>query len=503
MTGTTHIGGHFTLQGLYRDGDRIMVSVIWLCMLLSLALAGWYGTWQEALIIGLPAAIVPSVLVYSMPGTRLTRIVNGCAFMIFSALFIHQGHGMIELHFGIFALLAFLLYYRDWLPIVAAAGVIAVHHLSFNFFQAWGYGVYVFENRTGVDLVLIHAAYVVFEVAVLVYMALKLHKEGLQSQEVGKIAAQLAVRDGDIDLRVRSEVQTGVAAGINAFMQNVHDAIAKTRTVSEKLAEVAGSVNQVIHDSNQGAQRQRAETDQVATAMNQMTSTVQEVTRNAEEAANYAVDADDVAAEGSAVVDKTVAAINAMAERVERVSGVISRVEEDSNNIGSVLDVIKEIAEQTNLLALNAAIEAARAGEQGRGFAVVADEVRTLAGRTQQSTEEIQRMIEALQSGSKEAVTAMEEGRNQAQDGVTQASQAGEALANIVQSVSRIREMNTQIATAAEQQSSVAEEINRNIVNIHEISGATAGSMSTASSSSDELARLSRELEQLVKHFRV
>jgi len=500
---TRQVEKPFTMQDLYENGDRVMVGVIWIAMLLSLGLAGWYGTWTEALVIGLPAALVPTVLAKMMPGARLTRIVNGVSFMVFAALFIHQAHGMIEIHFTIFVLLAFLLYYRDWLPVVTAAVVIAVHHLAFNFFQEWGYGVFIFENRTGIDIVLIHAAYVVFEVAVLIYMAVQLNKEGLQSQAVGKIAAQLVIVDGDIDLRLRSDVNSGVAAGINAFMQNIHDAIAKTRQVSESLAGAVGTVNQVIRSSNEGAQRQCLETDQVATAMNEMASTVQEVARNAEDAANCAIDADTAAKDGRKVVDNAVNAINTLAESVERVSEVVSKVEQDSNAIGSVLDVIKGIAEQTNLLALNAAIEAARAGEQGRGFAVVADEVRTLASRTQQSTEEIQRMIEQLQSGSKNAVQAMTEGRVQAQEGVGHAAQAGEALASIVESITRIRDMNTQIATAAEEQGAVADEINRTIVNIHEISEATAGGMNSVSSSSDELARFAEEMEGLVRHFKV
>lgn len=198
----------------------------------------------------------------------------------------------------------------------------------------------------------------------------------------------------------------------------------------------------------------------------------------------------------------TLKTIEALAQEVENSAQVISRLSEDSTQIGSVLDVIRGIAEQTNLLALNAAIEAARAGDQGRGFAVVADEVRTLASRTQASTLEIQSMIERLQTDASNAVKAMQQGQVQAQQGLSQAAQAENALQTISQSVTRINDMNIQIATAAEEQSSVAEEINRNIVNISQSADATAEGAKQTASAGDELAKLAARLQNLVGQFK-
>jgi methyl-accepting chemotaxis protein len=183
---------------------------------------------------------------------------------------------------------------------------------------------------------------------------------------------------------------------------------------------------------------------------------VQEVARNATEAAKAASHSDEEAQNGQAVVDRTINAIDALASEVDRAANVIHRLEQDSDKIGTVLDVIKGIAEQTNLLALNAAIEAARAGEQGRGFAVVADEVRTLASRTQQSTAEIQQMIERLQAGAQEAVSVMEDSRSRASDSVSSAQSAGQSLESITRSVASITDMNTQIASAADEQSALS-----------------------------------------------
>ncbi len=272
---------------------------------------------------------------------------------------------------------------------------------------------------------------------------------------------------------------------------------------SGQLAAAAEELSAVTESSNNGVMRQQGEIEQVATAMNEMSATVTEVSKNAANAATAATDADDRAKVGCEVVNTTVETINNLASEVERTSQVIENLKGDSISIGAVLDVIRDIAEQTNLLALNAAIEAARAGEQGRGFAVVADEVRTLASRTQQSTREINDMIERLQNGANQAVSVMEMGRAKAEESVEQAAKAGEALQAITGVVDNIKGMNMQIASAAEQQSATAEEINRNIVNISEVSQETAGGSQQTASASDELARLASDLQGQVSKFKI
>ena len=272
---------------------------------------------------------------------------------------------------------------------------------------------------------------------------------------------------------------------------------------SVQLAAAAEELSAVTEASNSGVMRQQGEIEQVATAMNEMSATVTEVSKNAANAATAAQDADDQAKNGCEVVNTTVETINSLASEVENTSQVIENLKGDSISIGAVLDVIRDIAEQTNLLALNAAIEAARAGEQGRGFAVVADEVRTLASRTQQSTREINDMIERLQNGANQAVNVMEMGRSKAEESVEQAAKAGEALRAITGVVDNIKSMNMQIASAAEEQSATAEEINRNIVNISEVAQETAGGSQQTASASDELARLASDLQGQVSKFKV
>ncbi|MFB2727136.1 methyl-accepting chemotaxis protein [Shewanella mangrovisoli] len=282
------------------------------------------------------------------------------------------------------------------------------------------------------------------------------------------------------------------------------------RGILHSIAEAANTVNSSATElssftqaTNKRMQQQQAETEQTATAMNEMTATVAEVAQSAAAAADSAKDADSYAANGNHIVMQSITSMSQLSEQIQKTAQVIGFLSNESQNIGRVLDVIKSIAEQTNLLALNAAIEAARAGEQGRGFAVVADEVRTLAQRTQKSTQEIEAMIATLQQGVKEAVNAMEVGINQVDDANDKANQAGQALKEIVASVDNITELNTHIATAAEEQSSVAESINRSIIAISDIAEHSTNSALELSESVLNLTKLANSMRNQVSAFRL
>ena len=270
-----------------------------------------------------------------------------------------------------------------------------------------------------------------------------------------------------------------------------------------QIARAAEQLSAVTEQTSAGVNSQKIETDQVATAMNEMAATVLEVARNAEEASEAAVAADQQAREGDKVVGQAIAQIERLATEVGNSTEAMGHLKRESDKIGSVLDVIKSVAQQTNLLALNAAIEAARAGEAGRGFAVVADEVRSLALRTQKSTEEIEELIVGLQSGTQQVATIMDNSRGLTDSSVELTRSAGSALANITRTVSTIQAMNAQIATAAEQQSAVAEEVNRSVLNVRDISEQTAAASEETASSSTELARLGIHLQTLVGRFQV
>ncbi len=340
---------------------------------------------------------------------------------------------------------------------------------------------------------------------VMILLATYLGRHAAQRAE--RVVERLnAIADGDF---TRTTAITGrdefawMSWKCDTVQKNLSRIMRDVRANSEQLATAAEKLSQITEQSRKGVMNQSQKTEQVATAMSEMSSTVHEVARNASNAAKAANDANEQARGGTSVVKNTIQSIEQLAIEVERAAETINKLKEDSVNIGTVLDVIRGIAEQTNLLALNAAIEAARAGEQGRGFAVVADEVRTLASRTQQSTQEIQGMIERLQGGANLAVSAMTQGRNAARNSVDQAINAGQSLETINRHIDTIKEMNTQIANAAEGQSSTAEEINRNVVNISSISHETARSAEQTAQASEELARLAMQLQSQVSSFRV
>ncbi len=267
------------------------------------------------------------------------------------------------------------------------------------------------------------------------------------------------------------------------------------------LGTQAREASELAHKSHDGINQQRTETEMVATAVNEMASATQEVSSNAQRTADATRDANRLAGVGKAVVAKTREAIEILSESVNSAASVSSQLASDTQEIGKVVDVIKGIAEQTNLLALNAAIEAARAGEQGRGFAVVADEVRALASRTATSTEQIHGLIENLQTAAKRAVDAMRAGHEQADHGVAQVIEADEALDGIREAIERINDMTDQIASAAEEQSSVAEEINRNVTNIASLSDTNATQAQRSAHLSNELSRTAEGQTALVERF--
>ncbi len=313
------------------------------------------------------------------------------------------------------------------------------------------------------------------------------------------------VADGDLrdKVDVHSEDEIGMLSeGINRLSSQLSSMMIEISSSSEQLSAAAEETSAISLKSNVSIGQQKEQTDMIATAMTEMAATVDEVASSASNTLIEVQSANKEASSGQQIVQKNINTINGLASEIQRAASVINKLNEYSTNIGSVLDVIRGIADQTNLLALNAAIEAARAGEQGRGFAVVADEVRNLASKTQESTSEIQEMIERLQSGTQEAVEVMKSSTHEAQNSVSETAKAGESLSKITSAVSVINDMSSHIASAAAEQSSVSREMHENILSISQAADQTAQGATENLAASQDMAKLAVNLKGLVGHFK-
>jgi len=411
---------------------KFFVATLWGLLVFSFALVPWHDTLTAVILVGLPAAAIPTALIFLAPQALVTRLAVGAALMVFCALNIHQAWGMVELHFGIFVLLAFLLFYQDWRVIILSALVIALHHLSFNYLQEWGYGTICFA-KPGLGIVLAHAAYVVLEAGVLAYLAVWLRRDAiLVAQGNAKLQSQMESMQVIVE-----QTRRGIQA-INLASQNI---MVGNTSLSRRTESQASSL------------------EETASTMEELTSTVKQNADNARQANQLVQAASSVAQDGGSLVNKVV--------------DTMGSIKESSRKIVDIIGVIDAIAFQTNILALNAAVEAARAGEQGRGFAVVASEVRNLAQRSASAAKEIKSLI----NDSVQEVDA----------GGKLVDQAGQTMELIVDAVKQVADIMSEITAASQEQSDGIEQINQAISQMDQMTQQNAALVEQAATASQSM----------------
>lgn len=363
--------------------------------------------------------------------------------------------------------------------------------------------IYTPINNTSIQLVFLNIVVALILVSIGLWVALGV------ARPIVRAARMLeSIASGDADLTQTMKVDTKdevgqLAISFNSFVGQLQSLISTIASNSQEVNSIAQNLAASSHSTQRNTEEQQQSVDMIATAMNEMGATVHEIARNADETANAAQLSSKETSKSQKIVGTSIEGINSLFEKMQSASEVIQTLAQDVGGISSVLEVIRGISEQTNLLALNAAIEAARAGEQGRGFAVVADEVRTLAQRTQESTEEINSMIQKLQNGAKDAVAAMDEGIETATSSVENANQAGSSLDSIIGTIGMISDLSIQVATATKEQSSVVEELNSHILNIKNMSDSTAIESKNINDQCNTLNNSSSELSDMVGSFKV
>lgn len=423
---------------------RFFLGLLWLLFLVALGLASIRDTWGLALAIGIPLALVPSVLVFLRPQDLLTRLAVACAVIFFCALHIHQANGQIELHFGIFVGMSFLLFYKDWRVIAFAALLAAVHHVSFNYLQSLGYDTVCFTKPSW-GIVFVHAIYVVVEAGVLIYLTSQLQDENGEAAH---------------DQRA-----------LQTSLEQLRSALSNARNGIDGINTAASEIAHGNADLSARTESQASSLEETSSTMEELTSTVKQNADNARQANQLVLSASSVAAKGGDLVSQVVETMGS--------------IKDSSRKIVDIISVIDGIAFQTNILALNAAVEAARAGEQGRGFAVVATEVRNLAQRSASAAKEIKHLI----GDSVEKVDA----------GGKLVDEAGQTMTLIVTSVKQVADIMSEITAASQEQSEGIEQVNHAIAQMDEMTQQNAALVEQASAAAESMQEHAAQVAQVMQ----